>query len=61
LVGNLEGKETLGRPRRRLDDNIKTVFMEMKRDGCGPDSSGSGQGKMTGCCKYGNEPSGFLQ
>ena len=59
LVGNLLGKETLGRPRRRLDDNIKTVLMEMRRDGCGPDSSGSGQGKMTGCCKHGNEPSAF--
>jgi len=29
----------------------------MRKDGCGPDSSDSGQGKMTGCCKHGNEPS----
>jgi hypothetical protein len=57
LVGNLVGKETLERPRRGLDDNIKRVLMEMRKDGCGPDSSDSGQGKMTGCCKHGNEPS----
>jgi hypothetical protein len=55
LVGKLVGKETLGRPRRRLDNNIKTVLMEMRTDGCGPDSSGSGEGRMTGCCKRGNE------
>ena len=43
LIGEFVGKETLGRLRRRLDDNIKTVLMEMRRDGCGPDSSGSRQ------------------
>lgn len=59
LVGKLVGKETLGRPRRRLDDNIKTVLKEMRRDGCGPDSPGSGQGQVTGCCKHDYEPSGF--
>jgi hypothetical protein len=26
--------------------------------GCGLDSTGSGQGPMTGCCECGDEPSG---
>jgi hypothetical protein len=25
---------------------------------CGLDSTGSGQGPVTGCCEYGDEPSG---
>jgi hypothetical protein len=32
LVGKPEGKRTLGRPRRRWDDNIKTDLQEV---GCG--------------------------
>jgi hypothetical protein len=61
LVGNLVGKQTLGRTRRRLDDNIKTVLTEMRTDGCGPDSSGSGQGKMTAVVNMVMNTEGFLQ
>ena len=32
LVGKLEGKKPLGRPRRRWEDNIKMVLQEV---GCG--------------------------
>jgi len=32
LVGKLEEKRLLGRPRRRLEDNIK---MELQQVGCG--------------------------
>jgi hypothetical protein len=32
LVGKLEGKRPLGRPRRRWEDNIK---MDLKEVGCG--------------------------
>jgi hypothetical protein len=32
LVGKSEGKSPLGRPRRRLEDNIK---MELQEVGCG--------------------------
>jgi len=32
LVGRLEGKRPLGRPRRRWEDNIK---MELQEAGCG--------------------------
>jgi hypothetical protein len=28
---------------------------------CGLDSTGSGQGPVTGCCECGDEPSGFLR
>jgi hypothetical protein len=59
LLGKLVGKENLGRPRCRLDDHIKTVLMEMRRDGCWSDSSDSGQRQVTGCCEHGNELSGF--
>jgi hypothetical protein len=31
-VGNPEGKETLGRPRRRWEDNIRT---DLQKVGCG--------------------------
>ena len=34
LVGKLEGKRPLGRPRRRWEDNIKMDFQEVGR-GCG--------------------------
>jgi hypothetical protein len=34
LVGKLEGKRTLGRPRRRWDDNIKMGLLEVG-GGCG--------------------------
>jgi hypothetical protein len=27
-------------------------------EGCGLDSTGSGQGPVAGCCEYGDEPSG---
>jgi hypothetical protein len=33
LVGKPEGKEPLGRPRRRWVDNIKMDFREIKWDG----------------------------
>jgi len=33
LVGKPEGRRLLGRPRCRLEDNIKIYFMEMGWDG----------------------------
>ena len=42
LVGKLEGKRTLGRLRRRWEDNIKMVLLEMGCEGYGLDLSGSG-------------------
>jgi hypothetical protein len=30
LVRKLEGKNPLGRPRRRLEDNIKMIFQEVE-------------------------------
>jgi len=57
LVGKLEGKIPLGRPRCRWEDNIKMNLQEM---GCGHglDSSGSGQGQVADICKRVKEPSG---
>jgi hypothetical protein len=33
LVGRPEGRRTLGRPRRRWEDNIKMDFMDIGMDG----------------------------
>jgi hypothetical protein len=36
LVGKPEGKRSLGRPRRRWEDNIKMDLQEVGCGGCGP-------------------------
>jgi hypothetical protein len=41
LVGRPEGRRPFGRPRRRLDDNIKMDLQEVAW-GHGPDLAGSG-------------------
>jgi hypothetical protein len=56
LVGKPKGKRSLGRPRRRWEQNGSW------RDwlgGCGLDSTGSGQGPVAGCYECGDESSGF--
>ena len=42
LVGKPEGKRTLGRPRRRWEDNIKMDLQESGRGLWGLDGVGSG-------------------
>ena len=54
LVGKPEGKRTLGRPRRRWEDNNKVDFEEVER-GCG-DWMELAEHRDT--CEYGNELSG---
>jgi hypothetical protein len=58
LVGKPEGKRPLGRPRRRWEDGIRMYLREIDLEGCGLDSTGSGQGPVAGCCQCGDEPSG---
>jgi hypothetical protein len=41
LVGEPEGKRSLGRPRHRWEDKFKVGF-KRNMGGCGPYSSGSG-------------------
>jgi hypothetical protein len=50
LVGKLEGKRKFGRPRHRLEDNIKLDIQ-----GIGLDLSGSGQREVACCCELCNE------
>jgi hypothetical protein len=57
LVGKPEGRRTLGRPRRRWEDNIKMDFREVGW-GNGLDKFGPGQEQVAGCCEYGDETSG---
>jgi hypothetical protein len=47
-VGKREGKQPLRRPTRGREYNNRV-------EGCGLDSSGSGQGPMVGSCEHGNE------
>ena len=42
LVGKLEGKRPLGRPRRRWEDNIKIDIQEVGCGGYGPGRAGLG-------------------
>jgi hypothetical protein len=42
LVGNLDGKRPLERPRRRWEDGIRMDLREIGWGGCGVDSPGSG-------------------
>jgi hypothetical protein len=58
LVGKPEGKRPLGRPRRRWEDGIRIDLREFGLEGCGLDSTVSGQGPVAGCCECGDEPSG---
>jgi hypothetical protein len=58
LVGKPEGNRPLGRPRRRWEDGIRMDLREIGLEGCGLDSTGSGQGLVAGCCECGDEPSG---
>jgi hypothetical protein len=54
-VGKPEGKNPLGRPIRRWEDNIKRGLLEVGW-GYGLDWCGSGQGQLAGSCECGNEP-----
>jgi hypothetical protein len=58
LVGKLEGKRPLGRPRRRWEDGIRMHLGEIGSGGCGLDLTGSGQKPVASCCECGDEPSG---
>ena len=54
LVGNPEGRRPLGRPTRRLEDNIEMDVREMGWE-YGLDRSGSGYGQVADSCECGNE------
>jgi hypothetical protein len=60
LVGKLEGKRTLGRPRIEWEDNIRMNLKEVGQE-YGMDSVGSGQGQVAGTCECGNEHSGSIK
>jgi hypothetical protein len=59
--GGPEGRRRLGRPGRRIDDNIKMNLLEVGWRGHGLDCSDSGQGELAGACKCCNEPSGSIK
>jgi hypothetical protein len=56
LVVRPEGKRSLGRRRRRWEDNIR---VDLRKGGCGLDSSDSGT--SFGPCKHSNETSSSVK
>jgi len=60
LVGKPKGKRQLGRPRRRMDDNIKMDLREVRCEVWGG-FIGSGKGQVAVTCECGNESSGSIK
>jgi hypothetical protein len=58
LVGKPEGRRLLERPRCRWEDGVSMDLREIGLGVCGLDSTGPGQGPVTGCCECCGEPSG---
>ena len=57
LVGKTEGREPLGRPRRRWEDNIK---MDLHEVGCGG-IDWIELAQVAGTCECDEEPSGSIK
>ena len=57
VVGKPEGRRSLGRPRRRWEDNIKLDLQEVG-EGCGDWMELAQDRQVAGTCGYGDEPSG---
>ena len=57
LVWKRNGKRTLGRPRPRWEDNIKTDIQEVRCGGM----DWTGQGQVVDTCEKGNESSGSIK
>ena len=55
LVGKTKGNTPLGRPRRRLQDNIKTDLREIVFLGCGLHLLKAGYRTKPHSCEYGNK------
>jgi hypothetical protein len=60
-VRKTEGYRELGRPRRRMEDNIKKVSSRSGIGRHGLDCSGSGYVQESGVCECGNKPSGSVK
>jgi hypothetical protein len=61
LVGRLEGKRPLGRPRRRWGDNIKLDLRETGIDGTNWIRLAQDMVQWGGFCDHDNEPSGSIR
>jgi hypothetical protein len=51
-------ERSLGRPRHRWEDNIKT---DLRDRGCGLDSAVSGYNPVVNSCEHGNKPSFIIK
>jgi hypothetical protein len=61
LVGRPEGKRSLGRSRRRWEDNIKMDLRETGIDGVNWIRLAQDGGPMAGFCEHGNELSDSIK
>jgi hypothetical protein len=61
LVGNPEGKRSLGRPKPRWVDNTKMNLREIGWDGMDCIGRAQEYGPVEGSCKHGNETSGSIK
>ena len=59
-MGKHEGKISLGRPKRRWEENTKMDLHEVGCGGHGLDRAGSGKRQVAGSCECGNEPLGSI-
>jgi hypothetical protein len=57
-VGNPEGKRPLGKQRRRWEDALTMDLGDISWGSVDWNPVGSGYGPVSGCCEYGDEPSG---
>jgi hypothetical protein len=60
-VGKPDGRRTLGRPRRRLVDNIKMDRREIGWDGVDWINMAQDREQWKGSCEYGIKHSGFMK
>jgi hypothetical protein len=61
MVGNPEGKRPIGRPRRRLVDNVKMDLREIELDGMDWINLAQGMDQWRALCEHGNELLGSIK
>jgi hypothetical protein len=61
LMGKLEGKRLLGRPKHTLEDNIKMNLREIRRDVMDWIHLAQDTRPLASFCEHGNEPSGSIK
>jgi hypothetical protein len=61
FVGRPEAKKSLGSPKLRWNDNIKSVTYGIRVGRCVLNASGSERSRVVGSCDHGNDLSGSIK